>query len=114
MAPVGQACWQGAVTQCLQTSLIMSQRFPWGALGTRSSAIRVRPCCGPVSGPGHGGRPQVSLAASPGDLRSGGVAGSGDPATTGVPDFSPLAGGVNCSMNFTCRQDVADSSPVLS
>src|SRR5947207_6001896 len=71
MAPVGHACWQGAVTQCLQTSLIMSQRFPWGALGTRSSAIRV-------------------------------------------PDRSPLEGGVNCSMNFTCRQDVADSSPVLS
>src|SRR5437660_12608867 len=73
MAPVGQACWQGAVTQCLQTSLIMSQRFSWGAPGTRSSAIRA-------------------------------------------PDVSPLAGGggVNCSMNFTCRQDVADNSPVLS
>src|SRR5215472_6293099 len=71
MAPVGQACWQGAMTQCLQTSLIISQRFSWGTLGRTSSSIRV-------------------------------------------VDRSPSAGGVNCSMNFTCRQDVADNSPVLS
>jgi hypothetical protein len=72
MAPVGQAWWHGAVTQCLQTSLIISHRLAEGALGTTSSAIRE-------------------------------------------PALSPSAvGGANCSMNFTCRQDVADSSPVLS
>ncbi len=27
IAPVGQECWQGASSQCLQTSLIMSQRL---------------------------------------------------------------------------------------
>src|SRR5258707_15491255 len=52
MAPVGHASWHGAFTQCLHTSLIISQRP------------------GPLSG--------------------------------------------NCSMNFTCRHDCADSAPVLS
>src|SRR5947199_7211030 len=36
MAPVGHACWQGAVTQCLQTSLIMSQRPAPGPPGSTS------------------------------------------------------------------------------
>ena len=74
MALVGQACWQGAVTQCLQTSLIMSQRACVGSLSGKTSRVSLRP-----GGEGAG-------APSPG----------------------------NCSMNFTCRQDVADSSPVLS
>src|SRR5258708_4011108 len=74
MAPVGQACWQGAVTQCLQTSLIMSQR----------------PCLGSLLG-------NISRESLWPD-------GDGAGATSSR----------NCSMNFTCRQDVADSSPVLS
>ena len=60
-APVGQACWHGAVTQCLHTSLIMSQ--------------------------------------------AAGIDGS---------ESGPDRHAVSCSMNFTCRQEVADSSPVLS
>src|SRR5258707_15796837 len=74
IAPVGQACWQGAVTQCLQTSLIMSQR----------------PGVVPLLG-----------NTSRGSLPPGGAGA-----------IAPSVG--NCSMNFTCRQDVADSSPVLS
>ena len=79
MAPVGQACWQGAVTQCLQTSLIMSQR----------------PCVG--SWLGNTSRESL-------------LAGT---RSTAAPLTAPPSPG-NCSMNFTCRQDVADSSPVLS
>src|SRR5438309_3733634 len=74
MAPVGQACWQGAVTQCLQTSLIMSQRpAVESLLGSTSRESRW---------------------------------------LDGEPSIARFPG--NCSMNFTCRQDVADSSPVLS
>src|SRR5882724_7938633 len=40
IAPVGHACWQGAVTQCLQTSLIISQR---PSLGSLSNASRENP-----------------------------------------------------------------------
>src|SRR5258708_2145361 len=87
MAPVGQACWQGAVTQCLQTSLIMSQR----------------PCAGSLVG-------NTSMGSLWAD-------GEGPGAPSPLP-LSPEGRGVgvrgNCSMNFTCRQDVADSSPVLS
>src|SRR5215470_8406427 len=36
IAPVGHACWQGAATQCLQTSLIISQRPALGSLSNRS------------------------------------------------------------------------------
>src|SRR5258708_363560 len=106
IAPVGQACWQGAVTQCLQTSLIMSHR----------------PCVGSLLG-------SPVVARSPDRATSPSVPWSGDHATTGVgsllgnssresfwPDGegpgAPSPG--NCSMNFTCRQEVADSSPVLS
>src|SRR5882724_3999425 len=79
MAPVGQACWQGAVTQCLQTSLIMSQR----------------PACGEPGASATGGAPETR-----GRERR--------PASrAAVPSG-------NCSMNLTCRQDVADNSPVLS
>src|SRR5205807_1631484 len=87
MAPVGQACWQGAVTQCLQTSLIMSQRpAPRGeGAGARGEGGETR---------GNDSRLAFSSLA---------------------PRPSPLAPpSGNCSMNFTCRQDVADSSPVLS
>src|SRR5258708_31041169 len=73
-APVGHACWQGAVTQCLQTSLIMSQR----------------PCVGSVLG----NTSRESLW----------------PDGAGAGALSPG----NCSMNLTCRQEVADNSPVLS
>src|SRR2546430_16650145 len=74
MAPVGQACWQGAVTQCLQTSLIMSQRPGVGSsLGSTSNP----------------------------SLRTDGEGGG-----------APSPG--NCSMNFTGRQDEADSPPAWS
>src|SRR6266581_7300207 len=49
IAPVGHACWQGAVTQCLQTSLIISQRFTIGS--------RDNPChgYGPSAGTSNAG-----------------------------------------------------------
>src|SRR5258707_942506 len=43
MAPVGQACWQGAVTQCLQTSLIRSQRPGVGSLLGNTSRESLGP-----------------------------------------------------------------------
>jgi PAS domain S-box-containing protein len=57
----------------------------------RGSRVEDRgsPRCGPVSGPGHCGGPQVSGEARQGDLRSATVAGSGDPATTGSSILDP-------------------------
>src|SRR5258708_7736284 len=79
IAPVGHAWWQGAVTQCLQTSLIISQRLSFGS--------RERPS--QVKGPSA----------------ETGAAGTGCGCNSSIG---------NCSMNFTCRHDVADSSSVLS
>src|SRR5215471_7193158 len=79
IAPVGHACWHGAVTQCLQTSLIISQR---PSLGSLSNESRENP---------------VSDGSKPLEANRDG-------------EFS----GGNCSINLTCRQDVADSVSVLS
>src|SRR4051794_35668920 len=100
MAPVGQACWQGATTQCLQTSLIISQRPGVGEPG--------------ASAPGGSTASDV--------LRSGRGAGVAVGRISN-PSSSCAAGGeedgleirpTNCSTNFTCRYDVAESSCVLS
>src|SRR6266404_3201308 len=72
IAPVGHACWHGAATQCLHTSLIISQRTSCCWSGSTCRDTRPFP------------------------LGSGGWLSA------------------NCSTNFTWRQDVADSSPVLS
>src|SRR5262245_28937187 len=77
MAPVGHACWQGAVTQCLQTSLIMSQRPSFASL---SNASRENPVPDGLGSPGRGCEGEWSAG--------------------------------NCSMNFTCRQEVADNVSV--
>src|SRR5262249_47635144 len=80
MAPVGHACWQGAVTQCLQTSLIINQRPSFGSWSSRSSE---------KAGEGSGGPSESARGA----------------ASMGAP---------RCPMNFTWRQEVAESAPVLS
>ncbi len=94
MAPVGHACWQGAATQCLQTSLIISQRPapPPFTNWSRVSSWLVAAGCSNWS------RVSSWLVA----------AGAVASWTAGRPFAA------NCSMNFTCRQDEAESSAVLS
>src|SRR4051794_29381037 len=105
--PVGQACWQGAVTQCLQTPLIMSQRGGAGSPGNTSRESLV------PDGWGHGDKPEALArgADKPGaPARS--FAARSLAGASGLCPGAPAAG--NCSMNFTCRQVVADRASVLS
>src|SRR5258708_3517040 len=53
IAPVGQACWQGAATQCLQTSLIISQR-PASGTPSRASSVRAVAVAAPFEDCGEG------------------------------------------------------------
>src|SRR5712691_7384501 len=88
MAPVGHASWHGALAQCLQTSLCISQR----SVLKKGRAVPGGVCA----------IVPLSLASAI-CLSNNGMGGGSD----GFP--SPI-----CSINCTCRQVVALNCCVLS